>query len=190
VNPLGLFFEEVTPDDLLVVNLDGEILQGKRPYNQAAFAIHATLHAERHDVMAICHTHPPRGTAFAALGMPLKMLDQNACSFYEDHALVTEYEGVVATKEMARSMCAGIGKKRVAVLQNHGLITLGASIEQAVIDMLDMERTCELSLGVLAMWDRVIEVPREAALQSKAVFISRTRLQLQWDALVRQAAKA
>jgi ribulose-5-phosphate 4-epimerase/fuculose-1-phosphate aldolase len=140
--------------------------------------------------MAICHTHPPRGTAFAALGLPLKILDQNACSFYEDHALVTEYDGVVATKEMAKGLSAGIGKKRVAVLQNHGLITLGTSIEQAVIDMLDMERTCELSLGVLALWDRVVEVPHEAALQSKAVFTSYSRLKLQWDALVRQVERA
>lgn len=189
VNPLGLFFEEVTPDDLLVVNLDGEILQGNRPYNQAAFAIHATLHAARPDIAAICHTHPPRGTAFAALGMPLKILDQNACSFYEDHVLVTEYDGVVATKAMAKGLAGAIGKKRVAVLQNHGLITLGSSVEQAIIDMLDMERTCELSLGVLAMWDRVVEVPREAALQTKAVFTSGVRIKLQWEALVRQVER-
>ena len=52
------------------------------------------------------------------------------------------------------------------------------------------EASRPLSLGVLAMWDRVIEVPREAALQSKAVFTSRVRLQLQWDALVRQVTTA
>ena len=186
VNPLGLFFEEVTADDLLVVDLDGHILEGSRPYNQAAFAIHATLHAERRDIMAICHTHPPKGTAFAALGRPMKILDQNACSFYEDHTLVTEYDGVVASKEQALKMARAIGDKRAAVLQNHGLITLGASIEQAVIDMLDMERTCELNLSVLGRWDDAIEVPHDVALQAKGVFTSMPRLYLQWAALVRQ----
>lgn len=53
VNPLGLFFEEVTFDHLLVVDLAGNLLEGKLPYNRAAFAIHATLHAQRHDVIAI-----------------------------------------------------------------------------------------------------------------------------------------
>jgi ribulose-5-phosphate 4-epimerase/fuculose-1-phosphate aldolase len=186
VNPLGLFFEEVTASDLLVVNLKGEILEGDRPYNQAAFAIHATLHGERHDVTAICHTHPPKGTAFASLGRKIKIVDQNACSFYEDHTLVTEYEGVVANQDMALGMHRAIGPNRVAVLQNHGLITLGNSIEQAVIDMLDFERTCDLNLGVLAAWDSIVEVPREAALQSKAIFTSPGRLYLQWAALVRQ----
>jgi ribulose-5-phosphate 4-epimerase/fuculose-1-phosphate aldolase len=186
VNPLGLLFEEVTASDLLVVNLSGEILEGSRPYNQAAFAIHSTLHSHRHDVMAICHTHPPKGTAFAALGRKIKILDQTACSFYEDHTLVSEYDGVVATGDQALTMHRAIGPHRAAVLQNHGLITLGASIEQAVIDMLDLERTCDLNLAALARWDEVIEVPREAALQAKAVFTSLPRLSLQWSALVRQ----
>jgi ribulose-5-phosphate 4-epimerase/fuculose-1-phosphate aldolase len=186
VNPLGPLFSEVTADELLVVNLEGDILEGSGVYNQAAFAIHATLHAERHDVMSICHTHPPKGTAFAALGRSIKMVDQNACSFYEDHALVTGYDGVVASKEQAQGIADGMRGKRVAVLQNHGLITLGNSIEQAVIDMLDLERTCELNLGVLAAWDQVCEVAREPALQAKAVFTNPGRLYLQWAALVRQ----
>lgn len=186
VNPLGLFFEEVTADDLLVVNFDGNILEGDRPYNQAAFAIHSTLHAARHDIQAICHTHPPKGTAFAALGREIKIVDQTACSFFEDHALVREYDGVVATKDQASVLSRGLGDKRAGVLQNHGLITLGRSIEQATIDMLDLERTCELNLAVLARWDEVIEVDRAAALESKAVFTSPGRLYLQWQALVRQ----
>jgi ribulose-5-phosphate 4-epimerase/fuculose-1-phosphate aldolase len=186
VNPLGLFFEEVTASDLLVVNVAGDILEGDRPYNQAAFAIHSVLHANRHDVMAICHTHPPKGTAFAALARKIKIVDQTACSFYEDHALVTDYDGVVASQEQALGMHRAIGDNRVAVLQNHGLITLGASIEQAVIDMVDLERTCELNLAVLSRWEEVHEVERVAAEQAKQVFTSPGRLYLQWAALVRQ----
>jgi ribulose-5-phosphate 4-epimerase/fuculose-1-phosphate aldolase len=186
VNPLGPLFSEVTADDLLVVNHEGHVLEGKGFYNQAAFAIHASLHAARHDVTAICHTHPPKGTAFAALGRPVKLIDQTACSFFEDHALVTEYDGVVASKEQANLLCRGIGQKRVAVLQNHGLITLGNSIEQAMIDMLDLERTCELNLAVLARWEEAIEVPEEPARQAKEIFTSAGRLYLQWAALVRQ----
>jgi len=186
VNPLGLFFEEVTASDLLVVNVKGEILEGDRPYNQAAFAIHSVLHSQRRDVMAICHTHPPKGTAFAAMGRKIKIVDQTSCSFYEDNALVTDYDGVVATPEMAMGMHQAIGNHRVAVLQNHGLITMAASVEQAVIDMVDLERTCELNLAVLPRWEEVQEVNREAALQAKAVFTSPGRLYLQWQGLVRQ----
>jgi len=186
VNPLGLFFEEITIDDLLVVDLHGNLLEGKLPYNRAAFAIHATLHARRHDVVSICHTHPPKGTAFSGLGRLLKMLDQNACAFYDDQALFSEYDGIVATLDQAEAMARAIGDKRVAILQNHGLITLGQSIEQAVVDMLDLERTCEINLALLPAWHDVIEVPREAALQAREIFKNPIRVQLQWNALVRQ----
>ena len=189
VNPLGLLFEEVTADELLVIDNEGRVIEGERPYNQAAFAIHAALHEERPEVVAICHTHPPKGTAFSSLGMPIKMVDQNACSFHEDHALVSEYDGTVSTKEQARGIARGMAGKRVAVLQNHGLITLGQSIEQAVVDMLDLERTCELHLAVLPRWNEVVEVPHDVAVQARATFTNPGRIALQWYALVRQIAR-
>jgi ribulose-5-phosphate 4-epimerase/fuculose-1-phosphate aldolase len=186
VNPLGLLFEEVTADDLLVVDSEGNVLEGQRPYNQAAFAIHSTLHEKRPDVVAICHTHPPRGTAFSALGIPIKLVDQTSCSFHEDHALVSEYGGMVNTKSLAQQLARGIGGKRVAVLQNHGLITLGQSIEQAVVDMLDLERTCALCIDLLPKWSFVVEVPHEAAVQARETLMHPARIALQWYALVRQ----
>jgi ribulose-5-phosphate 4-epimerase/fuculose-1-phosphate aldolase len=189
VNPLGLLFEEVTADDLLVIDSAGNVLEGQRPYNQAAFAIHSTLHEERPDVLAICHTHPPRGTAFSALGIPIKLVDQTACSFHEDHTLVSEYGGIVNTKDLARQLARGIAGKRVAVLQNHGLIALAQSIEQAVVDMLDLERTCELCMGLLPKWSDVVEVPHEAAVQARETLTHPARIALQWRALVRQIAR-
>jgi ribulose-5-phosphate 4-epimerase/fuculose-1-phosphate aldolase len=189
VNPLGPLFEEITVDDLLVIDGAGNVIEGQRPYNQAAFAIHATLHEERPDVVAICHTHPPRGTAFSALGIPIKLVDQTACSFHEDHALVSEYGGMVNTRDLARQLARGIAGKRVAVLQNHGLITLGKSIEEAVVDMLDLERTCELCMGLLPKWSDVVEVPREAAVQARETLTHPARIALQWYALVRQIAR-
>ena len=65
VNPLGLLFEEITADDLLRIDHSGNIVEGKHDmYNQAGFAIHSEIHKARPDVVAICHTHAPKGTAF------------------------------------------------------------------------------------------------------------------------------
>jgi ribulose-5-phosphate 4-epimerase/fuculose-1-phosphate aldolase len=190
VNPLGLFFEEVQVEDLFVVDIAGNLLEGNRPYNIAAFQIHATLHKQRHDIVAICHTHPPKGTAFSALGRDLRMIDQTACSFYDDHVRVAEYDGLVFTPEQAAGLAKAVGNKRVAVLQNHGLLTLGVSIEQAVIDMLDLERTCELHLSALAKLDEIVEASPEAAAQVRAVFTNPGRLALQWAGLMRQIERA
>lgn len=189
VNPLGLFFEEVTPDDLLRIDHAGEILEGRHPqYNQAGFCIHSAIHRARPDVNAICHTHPPKGTAFAALGVPLKILDQNACSFWNDQALYAEYSGVVKDDAQAAELAAALGEKRVAVLMNHGLITCAASLEQSVIDMLDLERTCELNLWAMKAGE-IREVPDDVAATARRVFTSPSRIRLQWAALVRQVER-
>ncbi len=190
VNPLGLFFEEVQVEDLLVVDLAGQVLEGNRPYNLAAFQIHAALHRKRHDIVAICHTHPPKGTAFSALGRPIRMIDQTACSFYDDHVLVPEYDGLVFTPEQGEALATLMGQKRVAVLQSHGLLTLGVSIEQAIVDMLDLERTCELHLSTLPRLDQIIEAAPEAAAQVRSVLTHPGRIHLQWAGLVRQVERA
>lgn len=186
VNPLGLLFEEITADDLLRIDHEGRILEGKHPlYNQAGFCIHSEIHKARPDVIAVCHTHPPKGTAFSALGIPLKLIDQNACSFWNDQAVFAKYTGVVADEVLAAELAQAIGQKRVAILQNHGVITLSTTIEQAVVDMLDLERTAELNLLALKAGE-VREVPDDVAEITQRVFTSAPRVFLQWAALVRQ----
>ena len=186
VNPLGLLFEEVTADDLLRIDHAGNIVEGKHDmYNQAGFAIHSEIHKARPDVVAICHTHSPKGTAFSSLGIPMKILDQTACSFWNAQAVFTKYTGVVADQGLAQELAAALGDNRVAILQNHGLVTVSNMIEQTVVDMLDMERTCELNLWAMKAGE-IKEVDGEVAAITKMVFSSEPRVMLQWNALVRQ----
>ncbi len=190
VNPLGMLFEEITGDDLLRVNHMGEVLSGRhRYYNRAGFCIHSAIHRRRPEVNAICHTHPPRGTAFSALGVPMKILDQTACSFFDDQAVFTKYTGVVTEPELADELAVALGDKRVAILQNHGVLTCATTVEQAVIDMLDMERTCGLNLLALAA-GAVREVPDDVAEATKHTFVSPGRVRLEWRARVRQIERS
>jgi ribulose-5-phosphate 4-epimerase/fuculose-1-phosphate aldolase len=186
VNPLGPWFEEITADDLLRIDHEGNILEGRHEiYNRAGFCIHSEIHKARPEVVAICHTHPPSGTAFSALGLPLRIVDQTSCSFWDEQAVFTKYTGVVDDLDLAKELAAALGDKRVAILQNHGLVTCSKSIEQAVVDMLDLERTCDLNLRLLNA-PGVQEVPPAVALETRRVFKSRSRVRLQWDALVRR----
>jgi ribulose-5-phosphate 4-epimerase/fuculose-1-phosphate aldolase len=186
VNPLGMLFEEITADDLLRVNHQGQILSGRhRYYNRAGFCIHSAIHQKRPDVNAICHTHPPKGTAFSALGIPMKILDQTACAFHRDQAVFTKYTGVVTEPELAEELSDALGEMRVAILQNHGILTCASTIEQAVVDMLDMERTCELNLLAMKAGE-IREIPDEVAEATKSTFVSPGRIRLEWQARVRQ----
>ena len=87
VNPFGVNFKLVRVEDLLCVGHDGTVLEGDGLLNRAAFAIHSQIHAARPDVVAAAHAHSVYGKAFSALHRELRPLTQDACAFFDDHAL-------------------------------------------------------------------------------------------------------
>jgi len=185
VNPFGMLFSEVRADNLVLVNAKGEILTGGSMINLAGFCIHSAIHHARPDVHCAVHTHPPGGSAYSALGMLLEPLDQTGCSFYDDHALYAEYTGVVIDEEQTTGIVSALGDKRALILANHGLLTCASTIEQALIDMIDMERTCKVNMAAMSTGRPVLPVPGEVALQSRAVLTQPGRWPFQWSAMIR-----
>ncbi len=189
VNPFGLLFEEVTADQLPLVSAQGEIVNGWPLINYAGFCIHSSIHQARPDVNCIVHSHPPAGTAFSTLGRELLMLEQVTCSFYEDHVVYEDYEGVVIDPSLATGIVEALGDRRAAILVNHGLLTCAPTIEQAMTDFIDLERACEINLKALATGQELREVPRESALQAKTVYTNPMRWGFSWQALIRQLSR-
>ena len=146
VNPFGLSFKLMTVDDLILVNHAGEVVEGSWPVNRAAFAIHAAIHEARPDVVAAAHSHSKFGRAFATLGRKLEPLTQDSCIFYGDHALFEDYTGVVDDPEEGKRLAHALGGNKAAILGNHGIVTVGQSVEEAVFWYVTMERTCEVEL--------------------------------------------
>jgi ribulose-5-phosphate 4-epimerase/fuculose-1-phosphate aldolase len=186
VNSFGLLFSEARADNLVLINDRGQIVSGGTLINYAAFCIHAAIHKARPDINCAVHTHPPAGTAYSALAVPLDPLDQSGCAFFEDHAVYSEYDGVVIDPKQARGIVTALGNKRALILANHGLLTCAATVEQAVIDMLDMERTCDVNLRAMATRLPLRQVPPEAARQARAVLTQPTRWPFLWQALIRE----
>src|SRR5271154_7442958 len=87
VNPFGMYFGHIRVSDLILVNDRGEVVEGKHPVNEAAFAIHSRVHAARPDVVAAAHSHSTYGKAWSSLGRLLDPITQDACAFFEDHAV-------------------------------------------------------------------------------------------------------
>jgi ribulose-5-phosphate 4-epimerase/fuculose-1-phosphate aldolase len=147
VNPFGMNFRHVRVSDLLLVNHAGEVVHGQRPLNRAAFVIHAAVHAARPDVVAAAHAHSLYGKAFSSLGRQLDPITQDACVFYNDHALVREGGGrIVLDEEGGRVLARGLGDKKAAIHQNHGLFTVGHSVDEAAWWFITMERSCQAQL--------------------------------------------
>jgi ribulose-5-phosphate 4-epimerase/fuculose-1-phosphate aldolase len=146
VNPFGMHFAQIRVSDLLLVNHEGEVVKGDREVNLAAFAIHSSIHKARPDVTAAAHAHSIYGKAWSSLGRQLDPITQDACAFYEDHAVFDDYTGVVEeTSEGDRIACA-LANKKAAILRNHGLLTVGLSVDEAAWWFITMERSCQSQL--------------------------------------------
>ncbi len=159
VNPFGLNFKHMTVSDLILVSHTGEVVEGDKPVNAAAFAIHSQLHAARPDVMAAAHCHSMYGKTFSTLGKPLKMISQDATAFYNDVAVCSEGSGaVVLDTAVGAAMAQALGDKKALIHQNHGLITCGGTVDAAIWWFVALERCCQSQLMAEAAGDP-IEIP-------------------------------
>ncbi len=147
VNPFGLSFRHMRVSDLILVNHQGEVVVGTQPVNRAAFVIHAAIHQARPDVVAAAHAHSVHGKAWSSLGRPLDPITQDACIFYEDHVVITAQGGaVVFDVDAGKEMAAAFPKGKAAIHQNHGLFTVGQTVEEAAFWFVSMERSCHAQL--------------------------------------------
>jgi ribulose-5-phosphate 4-epimerase/fuculose-1-phosphate aldolase len=159
VNPFGHNFKLMTVSDLICVDHDGNVVIGDRPVNLAAFAIHSELHKARPDIIAAAHSHSMYGRTFSSLGIPLKMISQDATMFYNDVALCDEGSGaVVVDTGVSKKMAGALGSKKALIHQNHGLITTGGSVDSAVWWFIALERICQSQLLAQAS-GTPIEIP-------------------------------
>jgi ribulose-5-phosphate 4-epimerase/fuculose-1-phosphate aldolase len=156
VNPFGKSFRHMSVSDLILVNHNGDVVYGSQPVNRAAFVIHAAVHAARPDVVAAAHSHSPYGKAFSSLGIPLAPLTQDACIFYGDHTVISEQGGAVVFEvEAGRELAAKFPTGKAAIHQNHGLFTVGQTVDEAVFWFISMERSCQAQLMAMAAGDPI-----------------------------------
>jgi ribulose-5-phosphate 4-epimerase/fuculose-1-phosphate aldolase len=146
VAPIGPWFGHIRVSDLVQVDHDGNILAGEGPINQAGFAIHSEIHKARPDVIAAAHSHSIYGKAWSALGRLLDPITQDSCFFYENHVLFEDFTGVVLDNSEGKRIAEALGDKRAAILQNHGILTVGKSVESAVASYVAFENACQTQL--------------------------------------------
>ncbi|EXK79647.1 hypothetical protein FOQG_15782 [Fusarium oxysporum f. sp. raphani 54005] len=149
-NPLGVHFGLLKIRDMVLVNLDGEVIGGNRvrPPNSAGFLIHASVHKARPDVHAVCHNHSIYGKAWSVFGRRLEMLTQDACKFYGSaQGVYNGYGGVVLGSEEGDRIAQALGPfGKGCILRNHGLLTVGQTVDEAGFLFTSMETSCRVQL--------------------------------------------
>lgn len=168
VNPFGVSFRQMKMSDLILVNEEGKIIAGKHTnLNGAAFAIHAAIHKARPDVIAAAHSHSLYGKTFSSFGKLLDPITQDSCIFYEDHGLFDDYSGVVLELSEGDRIGKALGNKKAVILQNHGLLTVGHSIEECIFWFVTMERSCQSQILADSTGNKTIHINHETALNTR-----------------------
>lgn len=150
INPYGLLFEEITASSLVKVDLQGRKIDDT-PFeiNPAGFTIHSAIHAARHDVGCVLHTHALNGIAVSAQRHGVLPLSQQSI-FVLASLGYHDYEGVALRDDEKPRLVKDLGHNNFLMLRNHGLLTVGAHVADAFLAMYIFEAVCTIQVRALA----------------------------------------
>lgn len=158
IKPSGVLYDEMTPEDMVVVDLEGNIIEGRlKP--SVDTATHLYVYRHRNDVMGIVHTHSPYATSFAALGRPIPVYLTAIADEFGGSIPVGPYARI-GEEEIGKAIVKYIGDSPAILMKNHGVFTIGKSPEAAVkaaVMVEDVAKTVHLAL-LLGQPD---EIPEE-----------------------------
>jgi ribulose-5-phosphate 4-epimerase/fuculose-1-phosphate aldolase len=143
INPQGLHWSEVRPNDILLINGTGEILEGKHSLEPTAFFIHSWIHRLNPHAKCVLHTHMPYATALTLVdGGRLAWCNQNALRFYNRIAYDDSYNGVALDEAEGERIARQLAGNDVMLMASHGVTVVGQTIAWAFDDLYYLERAC------------------------------------------------
>ncbi len=190
INLYGLTYKEITASNLAKIDLDGEVIwKPDTDYyvNRAGYVIHGAIHRARSDVTCVLHTHTRAGMAVAAMKCGLLPISQTSIRF-EDHIGYHDYEGPAIELAERERLVKNLGAHDAMILRNHGLLTCGATIQQAFNTMYQLELACRTQVDAMASRAE-LSIPSKEVLERTAhLYQPATRRPygvLEWPAMLR-----
>lgn len=189
INPYGMLYEEMTASCMIRIDIDGKVLFNETDYgiNQPGYVIHSAVHAARHDVDCIIHTHTLAGMAVSSMKCGILPVAQSSMRFsdigYHD------YEGVALRLDERERLVQNLGNREAMVLRNHGLLTVAPSIPECFNNMYRLERACQLQVTALSCNTELQFPPEEVVSYSNEQMRNGNRRRyglLEWPALLRK----
>jgi ribulose-5-phosphate 4-epimerase/fuculose-1-phosphate aldolase len=192
INPYGMLYEEMTASSMVRIDIDGNIRFNATEYgiNHAGYVIHSAVHAARHDVECVIHTHTLAGMAVSALKTGLMPIAQTAMRFGE--VAYHDYEGPALNLDERERLVKDLGDHEAMILRNHGLLTVGPTIAECFNNMFRLERACQLQVMTLSCNTEIQLPPNEVVKQTQDGFKPGARRRwglLEWPALLRKLDK-
>jgi ribulose-5-phosphate 4-epimerase/fuculose-1-phosphate aldolase len=172
INPLGLYYDEVTASSLMKINAKGDIvLQPDHGYgiNYTGFVIHGAIHEARPEITCVAHTHTRAGMAVSAMECGLLMLCQNSL-FADECVGYHDYEGPALNLDERKRLKADLGDNYMMILRNHGLLACGRTVAETFVNLYQLETSCRVQVDAMAAGTRLTTVPEEARTITRDLF--------------------
>lgn len=181
----SLGFEEVTARDVVLVDYDGEVLSGTGR-RHAEWPIHTEMMFARADIGASVHSHPPHSLALAAAQQPLRPVSHAASLFVPPEVpRFTQTSDLIVTRELGRAVASTIGEQQALFLVNHGIVTVGATIQLAVVRAVLLEKACQHQILSGTLGGPKLWTDDDEALVKRETAWAPAQLQALWDYLAR-----
>jgi L-fuculose-phosphate aldolase len=149
----------VTMENILTIDLDGNVVAGTARRHSEVF-IHTEIFKARQDVQSVIHTHPPYAVALSASGRPLACLSQPSARFFEALGVYGDTVSLIRTPAAGKGVAMALGPHRAVLLKSHGVAVVGASIEEAVINVIMLETAAKVQMIAEAAGDPAPTFPR------------------------------
>lgn len=195
--PFGLRFEEVTSNNLLKVSLDGELLESGSDadytvnYNQTGYVIHGSIYKSRPEINAIFHLHTPEIVAVSAMKQGLMPISQWALHFYGKLSYHDYNSLALDSDTQGLKLAQDLGKNMVMLMRNHGSITCGQTIHEAMFYSYHLQQACKTQVLALSTGQELIIPPEDICMQANKDLLSfeKDLGKRDWDAWVRSYFK-
>ena len=178
-------FEEITADHVILVSFDGEVLEGDRP-RHSEWPIHTEVMRSRDDIGGVVHSHPPHAIAVGAAGQPLRPLSHAGTLFVPpDVPRFTKTADLIVTREMGVDVAEGLRGEDALLLVNHGIVTLGKDVRDAVIRAVLLEKAAHQQVLTYTLGEPQHWSSDEEALAKRNSVWAEHHLVMLWDYLGR-----
>jgi ribulose-5-phosphate 4-epimerase/fuculose-1-phosphate aldolase len=193
INLYGLLYREITASSLVKIGLDGEILwKPDTDYgiNKSGYVIHGCIHRARPEVKCVLHTHTRAGMAVASMKCGLLPLTQTGIRFV-GHLGYHDYEGPATDTDERARLVRDLGPHDAMILRSHGLLTCGATVQQAFNTMYQLELACRAQVDAMAARTELLSPSNEILEKTAHLYQPGTRRPygvLEWPAMLRLLA--
>ena len=183
----GMGLEEMTRENIVTINIEGEKTSGTHQRHNEVF-IHSEIMRVRPEIQSVVHTHAPFSVIFSSLGKPLQPVGHPGSAFADGLPVFSDTTDLIVTQELGKAVARCLGEHQALLLRNHGIVTVGRTVEEAVYHALVLEKACWMQIvAESAGGARLVTSPEEARAKKR---ITRPENQINlFNYLVRRVAR-